>query len=81
LIDIFAWEHIAVTVGGGAVTIVIGTVLIQAGASVCTSIIGCVAGVPVMVAGVGGIGSGLIMMYQGGQFTGQYLAEIFEMTP
>lgn len=81
LVDPLAWEHIAVLEAGGVATIAFGVVMIQAGASICTSIIGCFAGAPVVVAGVGAIGAGFVMIYEGGAFGKQYLEETFEFAP
>jgi len=80
IVDPFAWEHIAGATLGGVVTIGLGVVMIYVGASVCTTVAGCVAGVPLIAAGVLAIPVGGVMIYSGYKFGQIYLDDIFVVT-
>jgi len=58
----------------------LGVVMIYVGASVCTTVAGCVAGVPLIAAGVLAIPVGGVMIYSGYKFGQIYLDDIFVVT-
>jgi hypothetical protein len=77
VVDPLAWEHIVGATLVGVVTIGLGVIMIAVGASVCTSVVGCLAGAPVIVAGAAAIGVGLVMIGAGYKFGEIYKDEIF----
>jgi hypothetical protein len=81
VVDPLAWEHIVGATLLGVVTIGIGGVMIEAGGSVCTTVVGCIAGAPLIAAGVLAVPVGATLMYSGFKFMQVYLDEVFEVTP
>lgn len=82
VVDPLAWEHIAGGILGGVALIVFGAaVMIPLGADLCTSVVGCAAGIPLIVAGGGAILGGGALVWSGVQFTKVYLDEIFVQEP
>jgi RHS repeat-associated protein len=78
VVDPLAWEHIAgATLGGTVLTIFGGRIMIPIGARLCTSIAGCIAGISLIAAGLGGIGAGTGLIWSGFKFTEKYLKDIF----
>ena len=79
IVDPLAWTHIAEGIVGGAALFGVGVLLIRAGAYVCTSVIGCIASAPVILAGVAAFPVGAGFIYYGIKSTEIYLNEIFEV--
>jgi hypothetical protein len=80
IVDPLAWTHIAEGILGGVVLFGVGDLLIGAGAFVCTSIVGCIAGVPVILAGVLAYPVGVGFIYYGVQAGEIYFDEIIEVS-
>jgi len=81
IVDPLAWTHIAEGILGGVVLFGVGDLLIGAGAYVCTTVIGCIAGAPVVLAGVAAYPVGVGFIYFGVKSTEIYVDDIFEVTP
>jgi hypothetical protein len=81
IVDPLAWTHIAEGILGGVVLFGVGDLLIGAGAYVCTTVIGCIAGAPVVLAGVAAYPIGVGFIYFGVKSTEIYLDDIFEVAP
>jgi hypothetical protein len=81
IIDPLAWDHIVVPIAGGLFLIATGAMMIQVGVKVCTSVVGCIAGAPVILAGVAAIPAGAVFIYTGIKTTEHYLHEVFEVVP
>jgi RHS repeat-associated protein len=82
IVDPLAWEHIAgATLGGAALSYFGASIMIPIGVKVCTSVVGCVAGVPLVVAGGAAVIEGGVLVWSGVQFTKKYLDDIFVVTP
>jgi hypothetical protein len=81
VVDPLAWEHIAGAILGGVVLVGFGAmVMIPMGAELCTTVVGCAAGIPLVVAGGAAVVGGGILIWSGVQFTEVYLEEIFVET-
>jgi hypothetical protein len=82
IVDPLAWEHIVASTLVGVVTIVFGAgVMIPIGAELCISVAGCMAGIPLVVAGGAAVVGGGVLVWSGVKFTEIYLDEIFVVTP
>jgi hypothetical protein len=81
LLDPFEWIDISKFYLGGAATIAFGVASIQAGASLCTSVVGCVGGSILIGSGVMEIGAGGGLIYGGYEYTRIFLEEALEVTP
>ena len=82
VVDPLAWEHIAGSILGGVGLAVFGTmVMIPMGAEMCTTFVGCVAGIPLVIAGGAAVLEGGVLIWSGVKFTEVYLDEIFVETP
>jgi hypothetical protein len=81
IVDPLAWTHIADGMIGGIVLFGVGELMVGAGAYVCTSVVGCIAGAPVILAGVLAYPVGVGFIYYGVESAEIYLDEIIEATP
>jgi hypothetical protein len=55
--------------------------MIPAGVDLCTTYVGCVAGIPLIVAGVAAVGVGGALIWSGVKFTEVYVNDVFVVTP
>jgi hypothetical protein len=86
VIDPLAWSHIAEGIVGGVVVAGIGVVMIGVSVDLCVGSapvggLGCAAGIPVGLAGVGAVWAGSKFIWSGIQFAKIYLNDIFEVKP
>ena len=86
VVDPLAWTHIAEGILGGAVIAGFGVVMVGISVDLCVGSVplgglGCVAGIPVGLAGVGAVWVGSKFIWSGIQFTKLYLNDIFEVKP
>lgn len=56
-------------------------IMIPMGADLCVSLLGCVAGAPLVVAGGLAVIEGGVLIWSGIQFADLYLDEVFETEP
>jgi hypothetical protein len=56
-------------------------IMIPMGAELCVSVVGCMAGAPLVVAGGAAVIAGGVLIWSGVQFADVYLDEVFEVEP
>jgi hypothetical protein len=74
-------ELILMAVVSAIIMEVIGVVMIVLGAGLCTSVIGCIAGVMLIVPGAAALGVGVGFAYAAGKFTEKFIDELLPYTP